>query len=102
MLSSVTVPVFSTRNDQLIVSPRSMRKLSLLSVTVADLVSVGFGRCSIGVDTLDGWDGTALPSGAVAEAVAVLSTRPLSTSGCVTVYAVAVHVVEVPGASVVA
>src|SRR3954451_12496014 len=99
MLSSVTVPVFSSRNDQLIVSPRSMRKLSLLSVTFADLVSVGFGRCSIGVDTVDGLDGTMLPSGAVSVAVAVLCTRPLSTSDCVTVYVGAVHVVEAPGAS---
>src|SRR5689334_24587526 len=55
----------------------------------------------MGVDTVEGFEGTVLPSGAVAAAVAVLSTCPASTSGCVTVYGGAVHVVEPPGASVV-
>ena len=44
---------------------------------------------------------TGAPAGGVPAAVAVLATDPASMSACATVY-VAVHVVEAPGASVVA
>src|SRR4051812_26370657 len=100
-LSSVTLPVFSTRNDQLIVSPRPIRKSPSLSVTVANLVSAGLGRWLTTVVTLDGLDGTGSPFGAVPSAVAVLVIWPASMSVCVMVYGPDVHVVEAPGAKVV-
>ncbi len=39
----VVVPVFLTRNDQAIVSPRSVSPSPLTSVTAADLVSFSAG-----------------------------------------------------------
>ena len=45
-------------------------------------------------------DGTAAPFGRRADAVAVLLTTPASTSACVTTWALALHVVEAPGARV--
>ncbi len=39
----VVVPVFSTRNDQAIVSPRSVAPSAFTSVTAADLVSCSAG-----------------------------------------------------------
>src|SRR6202042_2370532 len=68
----VVVPVFFTRNDHLIVSPRSILKSPLTSVTVADLVNSSAGAWLTGVSVPDGLDGTSLPLGSVPCAVAVL------------------------------
>ena len=62
-LVSVVVPVFFTRNDQAIVSPRSVWPSALTSVTAADLVSCRAGACATGVSVEDGFDGTSLPFG---------------------------------------
>ena len=57
------VPVFSTRNDQSITSPRSIWKSPLTSVTEAGLVRNGLGRCATGVETVDGLDGRSTARG---------------------------------------
>ena len=73
-VSSVTLPVFSTRNDHEMVSPRSVKPSPLTSVTAADLVSAGLGRWATHVETVEGFEVMVAPEGEVAVAVAVLST----------------------------
>ena len=98
---SVVVPVFLTRNDHVIVSPRSVLPSPLTSVTTADLVSCSARACTTAVSVDDGFEVTVGPPGLVAVAEAVLATKPASTSAWVITWAAAVQVVETPGASVV-
>src|SRR4051812_20397776 len=77
---TVTVPVFFTRNDHWILSPRSVLPLPLTSVTVADLVRVSAETWLTGVDVEDVGEVTVEPAGFFAVAVAVLVTTPASTS----------------------
>ena len=82
----VVVPVFLTRNDQAIVSPRSVLPSPLTSVTAADLVSVSVEVCATGVSTSrTGWTSPSRPPGPSPVAVAVLVTTPASTSAWVIV-----------------
>ena len=77
----VVVPVFSTRNDHAIVSPRSVLPSASTSVTAADLVSCSAGAWATGVSVEDGLDGTGVPARRpAAVAVAVFETTPASTS----------------------
>src|SRR3954453_10005323 len=76
MLSSVTLPVFSTRKVHWIVSPKSVDPGPLTSATAAFLVSAGFGRWDTEVEAVEGWMVTVAPDGARALAVTVLSTWP--------------------------
>ncbi len=95
---SVTVPVFLTRNDHWILSPRSVSPSLLTSVTAADLVSCRAEVWTTGVVVDDGAVVIVAPLGWVAPAVAVLATEPASTSAWVIVYGVvAVQVVDAPG-----
>src|SRR4029079_11058494 len=80
---TVTVPVFLTVNDQVILSPRLVLPSALTSVTAADLVSWRALACTTGVDVDELFDVTVAPRGLLAVAVAVLLTRPASTSGWV-------------------
>ena len=58
---------------------------------------------AVDVEVDDAFDVTVVPAGLRAVSVAVLLTAPASTSAWVIVYgAVVVHVVDAPGASVVA
>ena len=93
-LVSVTLPVFVTRNEYGIVEPAVLPE-----AFPADFFSVIFGAEAIGVVT-ESESVTAAPLGALAEAVAVLTTFPASTSACVSGY-VAVQVVAALGASCV-
>ncbi len=68
----MVVPVFLTRNDQAIVSPRSVLPSPFTSVTAADLVSFSAGAWATGVSVPDGFDGTSVPFGSLPVAVAVL------------------------------
>ena len=80
---TVVVPVFLTRNDQVTVSPRSIWPSELVSVATADLVSCSASACTTAVSVDDGLDVTEAPAGLVADAVAVLATKPASTSAWV-------------------
>ena len=96
-------PVLVSVNVQPMVSPTSRRPSRFTSVTVACLTSSRVELAWIGVTTVEGGAGTGVPVGSSAEAVAVLSTCPAFESASVIVYAVvAVHVVDAPGANVVA
>ena len=97
----VTVPVFLTRNDQVILSPRLVLPSPLTSVTAADLVSCSALVCTTGVEVEELLEVTVAAAGLLAVAVAVLLTTPVSTSGWVIVYAAEVQVVDAPGARVV-
>src|SRR6185437_7628315 len=98
---SEVVPVFFTRNDHWILSPRSVSPSPLTSVTTADFVRERADVWTTGVVVDDGLEVTVAPVGIVPAAVAVLDTEPASTSACVIVYAVTgVQVVVAPGASV--
>ena len=98
----MTVPVFLTRNDHWILSPRSVLPSPSTSVTAADLVSCSAAAWLTGVSVARRSTVTVALAGFLPVAVAVLETTPASTSAWVTVYAaVAVHVVDAPGASVV-
>ena len=61
----VVVPVFLTRNDHAMVSPRSVLPSALTSVTAADLVSAMAGAWAIGVSVPEGLDGTSVPFGSL-------------------------------------
>ena len=98
-LVTVVVPVSATRNDQVILSPRSVRPSAATSVTAAVLLSERAGAWVIGVSVEEGLDVTVVEPGAVAVAVAVLETMPASTSAWVIEYAAEVQVVVAPGAS---
>ena len=82
---SVTLPVFLTRNDQVILSPRSVLPLALTSVTAADLVSVTAGLRTSGVEVDDVLDVTVAAVGLLPVAVAVLLTTAASPSAWVIV-----------------
>ena len=92
----VTVPVFLTRNDHAILSPRSVLPLPLTSVTAAVLVSGRVEVWATGVDVEELLDVTVVLAGFLPVAVAVLVTTAASPSACEMVYAVVVHVVEAP------
>ncbi len=99
---SVTLPVFLTRNDHWILSPRSVLPLPLTSVTAADFVRVAAGLRTRVVEVDELLEVTVALVGLLPVAVAVLVTTAASPSACVIVYAAAVQVVEAPGARVVA
>jgi hypothetical protein len=92
---SVTLPEFVTTNVYRIVEPAVVP-----DGVPACLSNVIAGDRVIGVVTVL-VPVTAVPVGGVPDAVAVLFTVPASTSACVSVYDFA-HVVDAPGASVVA
>src|SRR5437762_1947146 len=92
----VVVPVLATRNDQMILSPRSVLLSAFTSVTAADLVRSSVEVWTTGVVVEDDVEVTVVPDGLRPVAVAVLLTKPASTSVCVIVYAVEVQVVEAP------
>ena len=97
----VTLPVLVTANENVWVSP-SDAPVGAVSVVIAtDLVSVMVLVWSIGVAVDELLEATAGPLGGVAVADAVLMIDPAFTSAWVMVR-VAVHVVEAPGANVVA
>ncbi len=93
---TVTLPVFLTRNDHWIVSPRSVAPSWFTSVTAADLVSWRVGVCVAVTVAVDGTDVTGPPVGGVPVAVAELRMVPASRSAWVVEYD-AVHVVDAPG-----
>ena len=95
----VVVPTFCTRNDQVMVSPRSTFASPSTSATAADLVSRRAGACTIAVEVDDGFEAVVAPPGSTAEAVAVLSTSPASTSAWVTTCGSAAQVNDAPGGS---
>ena len=98
----VVVPVFLTRNDQAIVSPRSVLPSPLTSVTAADLVSCSAGAWATGV-SVDG----RVRRHVVALRVLTRRGRRVATPPRVDVglgdrvRRVAVQVVDAPGANVV-
>ena len=64
----VTVPVFLTRNDQVIVSPRSVLPSPFRSLTAADLVSCNPLAWTIGVSVEDPLEVTVAPLGLLPDA----------------------------------
>ena len=81
----VVVPVFLTRKDHWILSPRSFSPSPFTSLTAALLVSSRAEVCTTGVFVDDGVDVTVAPVGDRPLEVAVLDTTPASTSVCVIV-----------------
>src|SRR5262249_36331011 len=85
------------------VSPGSLRPSWLLSTTFANFTSSSAGLSGRGTVAVDGGEVTELPPGTVPVAGAVLDTEPASKSAWVNTWRLsAVHVVDAPGASVVA
>ena len=96
---SVTFPVFFTRNDQEMVSPKSFLPSAFTSWTTADFWMVMAGVRTSGVEVDEGLDVTVVPLGLLPVAVAVLLTTPASPSAWVMMYGAAVQVTEAPGAT---
>ena len=82
-LETVVVPVFLTRNVQVILSPRSVLPSPLTSLTAADLVSWRAAEETTTVVVEELLDVTVAPAGFLVVAVAVLLTAPASTSAWV-------------------
>ena len=76
----VTFPVFVTRNEYVIVCPAAV-----IVDRSADFTTVIAGCGSPGICTVDGGDTGGSPDGGVPVAVAVLVSRPASTSAWVSV-----------------
>ncbi len=84
------------------VSPASTRPLPLVSTGVPAVLTRPMVAAALVATELVSLAVVAAPVGGVPVAVAVLDTLPESTSAWVITYGAAVHVVEAPGASVLA